>query len=190
MNKNEAAISIEMLASMLQLDADTGYLYWRKRTPDLFKNGCISAVAAAASWNSIYEGRRAFTIEHRGRYFCGTILGHRIFAHRIVFALHAGAWPTFTIDHIDGNGFNNKPPNLRDVPHSENMRNVKAHSDNSTGFIGVSFAKNISKYEARIRVNGRPLIIGYFDSAKDAGAARVAASAANGYHENHGRKSA
>lgn len=63
-------------------------------------------------------------------------------AHRIVWALHFPITLDGLIDHIDGNPFNNKISNLREVPHSVNARNMKKKRSNKSGVTGVHFKKN------------------------------------------------
>lgn len=59
--------------------------------------------------------------------------------HRIVWALHNGEIPAgMVIDHIDGDGLNNRIENLRVVTQQSNMRNAKMYSSNKTGFVGVA----------------------------------------------------
>lgn len=63
----------------------------------------------------------------------------RHFAHRLVWALHHGSWPTMGLDHINGDGLDNRPANLREATSSTNARNlVRLTCANRSGFPGVS----------------------------------------------------
>lgn len=64
-----------------------------------------------------------------------------------------------TIDHIDGNPFNNQRNNLRVCSQSQNTKNCKSHSDSKTGIKGVFFNNNKNKFEARIKVNGKAIFL-------------------------------
>lgn len=44
-------------------------------------------------------------------------------AHRIAWAIHYGEYPQGIVDHINHDGLNNHPDNLRVVTESENIRN-------------------------------------------------------------------
>jgi hypothetical protein len=70
-----------------------------------------------------------------GRYRVITIDGVNYPAHRLAWLYVTGRWPHPEIDHIDGDRTNNRFANLREVTHSENMRNpvtmakIKARAD-------------------------------------------------------------
>lgn len=66
-------------------------------------------------------------------------LGDRLYpVHRIIwFLINGEIKDEHVIDHIDGNPFNNKIENLREIHSHENARNAKMRKDNSTGFTGV-----------------------------------------------------
>ena len=65
---------------------------------------------------------------------------HHILMHRVVWAWHHGRLPTMQIDHINGNGFDNRIENLREVTQSENLRNQHRQwkPNAKTGLPGVS----------------------------------------------------
>ena len=65
------------------------------------------------------------------------------------------------VDHIDGNPLNNKKSNLRICQQKENVMNKSFMSNNTSGFIGVSYRKNIDRYDPEIRRNNVRCHLGY-----------------------------
>jgi hypothetical protein len=72
------------------------------------------------------------------------------------------------VDHINGNGLDNRKENLRPATRTQNNMNRALHRNNSTGFKGVIFSKQHLKYRARITVEKRKRHIGLFDSPEEA----------------------
>jgi hypothetical protein len=96
-------------------------------------------------------------------------------AHRLAWFHVTGHWPTQEIDHIDGNPFDNRFANLRDVPRQTNAQNLKRATvcNRSTGVLGVGVFRN--KFRAQISIDGVNHNLGHFDSIAAASAAYVAA---------------
>lgn len=65
-------------------------------------------------------------------------MGHRLYAHRVIFAMTRKYWPQGIIDHIDGDVQNNLPSNLRSVDDFQSACNMKTRADNRSGTRGVS----------------------------------------------------
>ena len=76
------------------------------------------------------------------------------------------------VDHINHNRADNRKVNLRKATQSQNMRNVRVKSNNTSGFVGVCWNKNKRKWFARITVDKCEKCLGYFDNIKDAVIAR------------------
>lgn len=109
--------------------------------------------------------------------------------HRILVALREGREISdLYVDHIDGNGLNNRSDNLRLATQQENQKNRKLNSNNLSGYSGVYWNKAKQKWRACIKVDGKEIHLGYFDKLEDAVAARQQAEIKYGYHENHGRQ--
>ena len=69
------------------------------------------------------------------------------------------------IDHIDGNGLNNHKSNLRFVTRRQNMQNaVNSKVKRTSRFPGVSYDSRRDKWKAYIKVSGKHIDIGRFDS--------------------------
>lgn len=76
------------------------------------------------------------------------------------------------VDHADGNGLNNTKENLRLATWSDNMRNRRKASNNTSGYIGVSWHKPSGKWWANVAVAGRKISGGYHDDPMSAAIAR------------------
>ncbi len=93
--------------------------------------------------------------------------------------------PTMVVDHIDGNPLNNQKSNLRVCTQTENIRNRKLNSNNTSGFKGVSWIKRQKKWKATITLNKKQIHLGYFFYPEEAYAAYKEASTK--YHKEYGR---
>lgn len=80
-------------------------------------------------------------------------------------------------DHIDRNPLNNCKDNLRPATHIENARNRSKPSNNTSGFIGVTWDKSRSKWSANIIVDKKHKTLGRFKNKNDAINARLEAEA-------------
>jgi hypothetical protein len=71
-------------------------------------------------------------------------------AHRVVWELVNGTIPHGSeIDHIDGNGLNNRIENLRLVTRAGNQRNVTKRADCSSDFRGIRYRVDRDCYTAQ-----------------------------------------
>lgn len=66
------------------------------------------------------------------------------------------------IDHVNGNGLDNRRKNLRLVSHSVNLHNQSRKPT------GVSLDKRRNKWKARITIQKREVWLGYFENYDDA----------------------
>jgi hypothetical protein len=100
-----------------------------------------------------------------------TNFGKVLSMHRFICGLVSG--DPREVDHIDGNGLNNKRTNLRICSHSENSKNRKKNKNNSTGFKGVykQKANQTKPYRGIVRFLGKRYRSKYFSTAEEAHAA-------------------
>jgi len=174
----------QYIKKILSYNPDTGILIWNFRPESHFKSKKGMAI-----WNGKYANKIAGcnTKTKSGKsYRIISINSKRYMAHRIIWLIVKGKEPVNDIDHINGDGIDNRIKNLRDVTRTENNKNFKLSKRNKTGFIGVHFDKVKKKYKAEIGVNSKTKFIGYFDTAKEASVAREQKSREYGYHINHG----
>lgn len=72
------------------------------------------------------------------------------------------------VDHLDGDGLNNRRSNLRLCTHAENLCNVGPPRNNTSGIKGVSWYKRVRKWRVRITHLGKDIFAGYFSDRDDA----------------------
>ena len=92
--------------------------------------------------------------------------------HRLIMAAPIG----MDVDHRDYDGLNNRRGNLRLATRSQNMANARMRSDNSTGFRGVGWHRQMERWRAYVRVDGRLRSLGLHDAPEDAARAYDAAA--------------
>lgn len=106
--------------------------------------------------------------------------GSTLSVHRILWLMLKGPIKSGDVlDHINGDTHDNRICNLRVCSHAENMRNRKVHSNNRSGLKGVYSDSSILRakpWRAQIRVNGRKINLGRFDTANEAHDAYLKAS--------------
>ena len=175
--------SPEVLRQLLRYEPETGKLFWEPRGPQWFEHLDRPEVESRI-WIARNAGREAFTASDGKGYLQGQVLKYHTMAHRVIWAMHSGEWAEL-IDHINGNGCDNRIANLRAVSRKENGKNAAIPVTNSSGIMGVRFHKG--GWEAHITVGGRQQHVGRYCTMADAAAARKAAQSAHGYHPNHGR---
>lgn len=171
------------LALLLRYDPQTGKLYWRERPRHLFKTD-----QSWRSWNTRYADTEAFTARDNNGYLRGAIFGTGFKAHRVAWAVFYGGWPEHGIDHINGDRADNRIANLRDVPQSENVKNLSRASHNTSGITGVHWCNTWNRWIAKIKINGKTKTLGQFKNREDAIAARAKANERFGFTARHGQE--
>lgn len=101
----------------------------------------------------------------RNTFYARTIKsGKTIIMHRLIMNANFSE----IIDHINGNGLDNQKKNLRLVSLNQNRQNSIKAKSNKSGYKGVSWYKNKSKWRVSMGHNGKFIHIGYFLNKKDA----------------------
>lgn len=76
-------------------------------------------------------------------------------------------WPE--VDHVDGDGLNNRRINLREATRAQQMMNIKKRrTKTSSQFKGVGWDKRRKHYRAYIQDNKKYIHLGYFNDEEDA----------------------
>ena len=172
---------------LFEYRGDLGVLIWKNRPAQDFKT-----IGAAKSWNTRFSGKVAGGC-HKctvGKtYYILRCNNELYYAHRIIWSIENGELSDQDqIDHIDGDGTNNRIENLRKVSLLENKKNLKLFSTNTTGHCGVSFVKKRGCYEAYGSMHDKKVNLGYFKTLENAVAARKKFTEDNDYFHRHGEK--
>lgn len=156
--------TIERLCDLLTYDSETGVLRWR-----LSRRGAARAGTEAGSIRNTAAPGRSPKL-----YRYVSVDDQRFKAHRIAFAIHHGRWPALYIDHVNGDGLDNRIANLREATRNENAQNqVRAQRHNKGGVLGVRMRSG--RFTAQIWRNGKLKHLGSFNTPAEASAAYWAA---------------
>lgn len=102
--------------------------------------------------------------------------GEWVSLHRFVLKLKKREG---VIDHANMNRLDNRRANLRSCTISQNLYNCTVKSNNRSGLKGVGKNNRGGKYNARITVSGKVIVLGSFDSKVEAARAYDMAAIAN-----------
>jgi hypothetical protein len=89
-------------------------------------------------------------------------------AHRLVWLYMYGYWPTKSIDHINRIKDDNRFVNLREASRSQNAQNVGLKKTNTSGYKGISWETRRKKWVVQLRLNIKPIFLGYYDDIDEA----------------------
>lgn len=84
--------------------------------------------------------------------------------HRLITNAPAG----MVVDHINHNVLDNREENLRVCTQTQNSYNTKMKSNNTSGYIGVTWNEKLNKWQSAITVNRKSIYLGVFKDINDA----------------------
>ena len=166
----------EQLLGAIEFDEEISRFRYKAR-PD--------TVWGYARFNKKYAGAVAGD-ERVGGYRTIFILGRRYLEQQIAWYYYYGAWPAAEIEPADGNISNTRKENLRVRGAKQRAKTQKKHSNNSTGYSGVTWNSARKKYLVIIKRGGKQYYGGAFDDVHLAGARARELYKALGFPETHG----
>jgi len=162
-------INYELANEWLHYNPEKGTIVWRK-----------------SPRYGICCGDAAGTLAGNG-YLMVKIKGKMCMAHRVMWLLAFRQFPKHEIDHENGIRLDNRLVNLRSATSITNKKNRATSSNNTSGCMGVTWARREQKWQAQIGVDYKIIGIGQFVNWWDAVCARKSAEYKYGFHPNHGR---
>jgi hypothetical protein len=171
--------TLEYFHECFEYHPDSGDLVWKARPQSHFPT-----LKGMRKTNSCCAGKKAGWAS-KG-YLKVRIAGVNYFVHRIAVLLMTGSMPPDAVDHINGDGADNRWENLRCVSRRENQKNLRMRRTNTSGVMGVGFRPGRKQWSADISVDGKIKHLGRFETKEEAALARKCAEIEHGFHPNHG----
>lgn len=172
--RKKPKLTRKRLLHIFSYDRDQGRLIWKNPTGNRVKIGAPAGNLCRFHGNDYIQLR---------------VQTQNFLIHRLIWFIEKGSFPKHQIDHIDGNGLNNRIENLRDVTIAEQAKNLSRRETNTSGVTGVVWNKNTRAWIAQISTNGQPVYLGQFTDPAFEKAVKVRkeAEAKYGFHKNHDR---
>lgn len=115
------------------------------------------------SWLLNYKWSYQKTRKGKPYYARATINGKRTLMHKLIMAEE-----NKLVDHVNGNGLDNRRSNLRYCNNSENLLNRNKSKNNTSGYKGIWYRKDRGTYVAELTINKRAVIKKSFKTLKEA----------------------
>lgn len=132
-------------------------LYWKDDQP-YWKKFMSSKANKDQLAGSVCKGYRRISLNIDGKHIS-------LYVHRLRWFEEYGTLPEM-LDHINQDKLDNRIENLREATHSQNSRNKKGRGRSK--YRGVSWHSENDKWRARIKVNGKTIHLGLFDTEIEA----------------------
>lgn len=170
----QTELTQEVLKEVLEYNAETGLFTW--------KIGKLVGKKVGCEFKSNKSDQLYTRIKLKGKNYL---------AHRLVWLYIYGNFPDKFIDHVDGNGLNNRVSNLREVDEVLNGRNSSISKNNTSGINGVSWDKTTGKWVSRVSYtldgSRKWEYLGSFENIEDARQSRLAWEESQGnFTKRHG----
>lgn len=175
--KERPPLTKERLVEVLEFDATIGRFRWRER-----------------------EGNQRFNTRYAGELAGGVCGGgvpglfYRAIGidtvtykeHRLVWLYHHGVWPACALDHLNGDGLDNRLENLRLDTDGVNTRNMAKYSRNTSGYTNVCWYAPTQKWRVRVESKAGRIFGGDFAELDKAVLKAVGLREELGYSPLHG----
>lgn len=111
----------------------------------------------AGNWHELAKNHTSYC---RGR-FSGS--PKKFLLHRVILQAKDGV----IVDHVNGNGLDNRRANLREADHSSNNCNKRVQSNNTSGVKGTYLCRKTGLWIVRIKHHGKRFPVGRFATLEE-----------------------
>ena len=168
-------LDLDTLRADLKYDPETGVMTWAR---SISVRSRIGARAGSVAKNHCGIAYRF--VGYRGGKYA---------EHRLIWYYVHGEWPTYDIDHINGDGEDNRLCNLRSTDRFGNSKNVSGHRNAASKYKGVYLGTMTKKKGLRwvvmIQSDRKNYYLGVYSSQEEA--AMVYDAAARQLHGEYAR---
>ena len=154
-----AILTQARLKELFHYDPDTGIFVRKKTVCATAKEGQVSGYIHTASgyWITCID-----YVDYKH--------------HRLAWLYMTGRYPKEWLDHINGDRKDNRFVNLREATKAQNSYNSGIPKTNTSGYKGVYWSGQVSKWFAKIVIQKKQINLGFFTDKEDAHAAYVVAA--------------
>jgi hypothetical protein len=147
------------------------------KAPEEVEDGPIARIVLPSGHVVLFDEIDRSLVE--AHHWCADVAKHTVYArsggqgrktirmHRLILAAPEGV----LVDHINGNGLDNRRANLRLASRTQNGANARLSQRNTSGFKGVTWRTDLNRWQAYIKIGKKREHLGYFITAEAAAAA-------------------
>lgn len=163
---------LDYLKECFELDPTSpSYLKWNRNRPrSHFRN-----LQAFEAWKTTSADRWIINQTSDKKYYYLNVGGANIArrsikVHRIVYALYHNSidFQNLLIDHINGNGKDNRPENLRVATYTQNLFNRSKQINNKIGHKNIRYHESCKKFTVQVGFKGKTIYFGSYSTIEEA----------------------
>jgi len=167
----------ERLLEVLEFDESISRFRWKKRAGNPRFNTQFAGELAGYAYKTPAPGLAYRSLK---------VDGMQYKEHRLVWLWYYGEMPEFDLDHLNGDGLDNRPENLRLDTDGTNMRNAVKYSRNTSGYSNVYWQKEVHKWMVQVGIRVGTVYGGLFDDIEEAALKATELRAKLGFSPLHG----
>ena len=106
----------------------------------------------------------AVNVDSSGKHWYAKSKALNCYMHRLIVHAPEGMY----VDHINGDGLDNRTENLRICTNRQNCMNAKKRMNATSRYKGVHYHSQSKRWRAQIRIDKRKVYLGCFAAERDA----------------------